>query len=196
MSRKKLSTEAYEHNNTRVNNPTQETEKFLDEENRKAVKYQPDIREAEAPLLAWQRSKPDTPSRIAGPLYIHEKIDPSVFLEQLEGRGSQHSLNLTLFPDLPQGAQYECYQHSGGWSNRLIHGDSVQIMASLAVKENMQGKVQMIYFDPPYGISFNSNMQMRTDSTSAPKGGGGIYPKSLNWLGFLGIHTKMAFMTT
>ena len=170
--------QAYEHSgSSRSNNPTQEAEKFLGEDERSPVQYEPELRSAEAPRLAWQRSKPDAPSRQAGPLYIHEKIDPSVFLEQLEGSKSDMSRELALFPDLPEDAQFECYRHSGGWSNRLIHGDSAQIMASLLGKENMQGKVQMVYFDPPYGISFNSNMQVRTDSRESERNQGGVSPE-------------------
>ncbi len=172
MSKSKKSPESYEHKKSkRSNNPTQETEKLLDDDAKRVVQLEPNIREAEAPLLAWQRSKPDIPAKKAGPLYIHEKIDPSVFLEQLEGEKEQRSMKLTLFPDLPDSTQYECYQHSGGWSNRLIHGNSAQIMASLAAKENLRGKVQMVYFDPPYGISFNSNMQIQTNTTNSPKTG-------------------------
>ena len=167
-------TEAYKHRgSTRPNNPTQETERFLDESDKKSVQYEPNIREVEAPRLAWKRTKPDSFSRKAGPLYIHEKIDPSVFLEQLEGKLNNLSQTLMLFPNLPEEAIFECYRYSGGWSNRLIHGDSAQIMASLASKENLEGQVQMVYFDPPYGISFNSNMQVQTNSISQPKKGGG-----------------------
>ncbi len=175
MPRRNQSTESYKHNTSkRLNNPTQETERFLTEDDKRVIQYEPDLRDADVPQLAWQRSKPATPSKKAGPLYIHEKIDPSVFLEQLEGNRTQLGRQLNLFQNLPEDAHYECYQHSGGWSNRLIHGDSAQIMASLAAKENMQGKVQMIYFDPPYGISFDSNMQIRTDNKNTPAGTGAV----------------------
>ena len=60
------------------------------------------------------------------------------------------------FNNLPKDAAYEWYQHEGNWSNRLIRGDSVKVMASLLAKEGMEGKVQMIYMDPPYGIGFKS----------------------------------------
>ena len=56
------------------------------------------------------------------------------------------------------------YQHDQNWSNRMILGDSLQVMASLAEREGLRGKVQCIYIDPPYGIKFNSNFQWSTTS--------------------------------
>ena len=72
------------------------------------------------------------------------------------------------FNNLPKDAAYEWYQHEGNWSNRLIRGDSVKVMASLLAKEGMEGKVQMIYMDPPYGIGFKSNLQVATDDRNTP----------------------------
>ena len=70
---------------------------------------------------------------------------------------------LNLFADfngLPEGAsKTDFYQHDANWSNRMILGDSLQVMASLAEREGLRGKVQCIYIDPPYGIKFNSNFQ-------------------------------------
>ena len=96
---------------------------------------------------------------MASPLYIREKIHPSAIAESLQKSGS---VQLDLFGNydgLPKSAAYEWYRHKGNWQNRLINGESRHVMASLLAKESMAGKVQMVYFDPPYGISFRSNMQ-------------------------------------
>ncbi len=67
-------------------------------------------------------------------------------------------------------ARLEFYQHEQHWSNRMILGDSLQVMASLAEREGLRGKVQCIYFDPPYGIKFNSNWQVSTQSRDVKDG--------------------------
>ena len=96
---------------------------------------------------------------LASPLYIREKLHPSALAELLQKRGS---VQLDLFGNydgLPKSAAYEWYRHRGNWQNRIINGESRRVMASLLAKESMAGKVQMVYFDPPYGIKFSSNMQ-------------------------------------
>jgi adenine-specific DNA-methyltransferase len=67
-------------------------------------------------------------------------------------------------------AKTEFYQHEANWSNRMILGDSLQVMASLAEREGLRGQVQCIYFDPPYGIKFNSNFQWSTTSRDVKDG--------------------------
>ena len=67
-------------------------------------------------------------------------------------------------------ARAEFYQHDQHWSNRMILGDSLAVMASLAEREGLRGKVQCIYFDPPYGIKFNSNWQVSTQSRDVKDG--------------------------
>ena len=64
----------------------------------------------------------------------------------------------------------EFYQHDANWSNRMILGDSLQVMGSLAEREGLRGRVQCIYFDPPYGITFNSNFQWSTTSNKVTDG--------------------------
>jgi adenine-specific DNA-methyltransferase len=72
---------------------------------------------------------------------------------------------------MPKGVdKTEFYQHDQNWSNRMILGDSLQVMASLAEREGLRGKVQCIYFDPPYGIKFNSNFQWSTTSLATDPG--------------------------
>ena len=69
-----------------------------------------------------------------------------------------------------EAAKTEFYQHDANWTNRMILGDSLQVMASLAEREGLRGKVQCIYLDPPYGIKFNSNFQWSTTSRDVKDG--------------------------
>lgn len=164
---------SYEHqSSTNPVRPTHETSRFMDDADTEPVNFEPDVRNAESPRLAWDRAAPDQVTKKATPLYVHEVIESEQFLRQLE-RDPDLSLSKSLFGDLEEDAIYEWYQHQGNWTNRLIHGDSSQIMASLATKEHLTGKVQMVYFDPPYGISFDSTMQVDASKRSAVKSGGG-----------------------
>ncbi|HEY5141125.1 MAG TPA: hypothetical protein VIJ25_17690 [Methylococcales bacterium] len=86
------------------------------------------------------------------------------------GEGGQIDL-FSDFNGLPdENAKTEFYQHDAHWANRMILGDSLQVMASLAEREGLRGKVQCIYFDPPYGIKFNSNFQWSTTSRDVKDG--------------------------
>lgn len=118
----------------------------------------------------------------APPLYIQEKIHPKAIIDDLvrqtKERAEAETDAPTLFGDLfkdfnglddPE-ARTEFYQHSQHWSNRMILGDSLQVMASLAEREHLRGQVQCIYFDPPYGIKFNSNWQVSTQSRDVKDG--------------------------
>src|SRR5680860_1394686 len=112
------------------------------------------------------------------PLYIQEKVHPKVLIDDLRRRSEadQQAVDtqLDLFADfngLPDDeTKTEFYQHDQNWSNRMILGDSLQVMASLAEREGLRGKVQCIYFDPPYGIKFNSNFQWSTTSRDVKDG--------------------------
>lgn len=115
----------------------------------------------------------------APPIYIQEKIHPKVLVDDLrrqteERKKGTDPQQLDFFADfngLPEGdAKTEFYQHDANWSNRMILGDSLQVMASLAEREGLRGKVQMIYIDPPYGIKFNSNFQWSTTSRNVTDG--------------------------
>ena len=95
----------------------------------------------------------------APPLYIQEKIHPKAIIDDLkrhtEDRQEEVSGTFDLFGDfngINAEAKTEFYKHDQNWSNRMILGDSLQVMASLAEREGLRGKVQCIYFDPPYGI--------------------------------------------
>ena len=103
----------------------------------------------------------------APPIYIQEKIDPRVLIENLRRTAErpEDEPELTLFDSfdgLDDLQQIEFYEHDANWSNRMILGDSLQVMASLAEREKLRGKVQMVYIDPPYGIKFGSNWQVST----------------------------------
>lgn len=105
------------------------------------------------------------------PLYIQEKIHPKAIIDDLKRRASQtrevESAEPDMFADfngIAPDARAEFYQHDQHWSNRMILGDSLQVMASLAERESLRGKVQCIFFDPPYGIKFGSNWQVSTQS--------------------------------
>jgi adenine-specific DNA-methyltransferase len=113
----------------------------------------------------------------APPLYIQEKIHPKALIDDLlrhTRENAPEALQLDLFADfngIPEGAdRTEFYRHDANWSNRMILGDSLQVMASLAEREGLRGKVQMIYIDPPYGIKFNSNFQWSTTSRDVKDG--------------------------
>lgn len=128
------------------------------------------------PQLVWKGKREEDANRLrveAAPIYVQEKIQPKAIIENLrwrtsELRGEQPGANLDLFADfngLPPGAEVEFYKHSQRWTNRMILGDSLLVMTSLAHKEGQKGKVQCVYMDPPYGISYNSNWQPSTKST-------------------------------
>lgn len=106
----------------------------------------------------------------APPLYIQEKVHPKAVIDDLVRQSKVARNEASDAPDLfadfnglkDPMARTEFYQHDQHWSNRMILGDSLQVMASLAEREALKGKVQAIYFDPPYGIKFNSNWQVST----------------------------------
>lgn len=108
------------------------------------------------------------------PIYVQEKIHPKALIDNLVRQSkAARDDGPDLFADfngLEAGAKTEFYEHDQHWSNRMILGDSLQVMASLAEREKLRGKVQAIYFDPPYGIRFNSNWQVSTRSRDVKDG--------------------------
>ncbi|MBP6688363.1 MAG: site-specific DNA-methyltransferase [Hyphomonadaceae bacterium] len=111
----------------------------------------------------------------APPVYIQEKIHPKALIDELQRQSKKDEPTpmLDLFADfngLEPDQRTEFYQHGQHWSNRMILGDSLSVMASLAQREALRGKVQCIYFDPPYGIKFNSNWQVSTLSRDVKDG--------------------------
>jgi adenine-specific DNA-methyltransferase len=134
------------------------------------------------PQLVWRgKDEQDWSDLVvnAPPLYIQEKVHPKALVDDLlrqtrEQAHAQGAFEADLFSDfngIPKGAdKTDFYQHDQNWTNRMILGDSLQVMASLAEREGLRGKVQCIYFDPPYGIKFNSNFQWSTTSRDVKDG--------------------------
>ena len=133
------------------------------------------------PQLVWRgKDEQDWSDLVvnAPPLYIQEKVHPKVLIDDLlrtsKENADEAGTTLDLFADfngMPKGVdKTEFYQHDQNWSNRMILGDSLQVMASLAEREGLRGKVQCIYIDPPYGIKFNSNFQWSTTSRDVKDG--------------------------
>jgi adenine-specific DNA-methyltransferase len=162
------------HGDKRTNIPTADARAFVDpaiEEVRK-VRYARD--ESRDPQLVWRGKYPPADEineadldlvTDAPPIYIQEKIDPRVLIENLRRTAAtlEDEPELTLFESfdgLGGLDQVDFYKHDANWSNRMILGDSLQVMASLAEREKLRGKVQMVYIDPPYGVKFNSNWQV------------------------------------
>jgi len=133
------------------------------------------------PQLLWRGKDTQDWSDLvvnAPPLYIQEKVKPKILIDDLlaeskKGEPAEPAM-ADLFGDfngLPDGAdKTDFYQYEGNWQNRMILGDSMQVMASLAEREGLRGKVQCIYLDPPYGIKFNSNFQWSTTSRDVKDG--------------------------
>ena len=95
------------------------------------------------------------------PLFVHERLSTKAILESLKAHERDRQLELQLFgdPQLSLAQQLEAYEHTGGWVNRLILGDSLVVANSLLNYEGLGGQVQMIYMDPPYGVKYGSNFQ-------------------------------------
>ncbi|MEX2375781.1 MAG: DNA methyltransferase, partial [Dehalococcoidia bacterium] len=179
MARRKANTgpkpvDAIKHDEKRANIPTADARDFVDPaiEEVRRVRYARD--ESLDPQLVWRGKYPPTDEideadldlvTDAPPIYIQEKIDPRVLVENLrrtaEHPGDEPELTLfDTFDGLDGLDAVEFYKHDANWSNRMILGDSLQVMSSLAEREHLRGKVQMIYIDPPYGIKFGSNWQV------------------------------------
>ena len=177
------SVEALRHEaDTRTNIPTAEYQSMVEEDTESPLRvaYQRRNRDLD-PQLVWRgKDEQDLDDLVVNvpPLYIQEKVHPKVLIDDLlrqSRNGSQPSeYQVDMFADfngLPEGAdRTEFYQHDGYWQNRMVLGDSLQVMASLAEREGLQGKVQCIYIDPPYGIRFNSNFQWSTTSRDVRDG--------------------------
>ena len=164
------SIESIRHKDKRVNIPTEELRDFVAEEEGapKPMLYPRDP--SLDPQLVWKgkddQDREDLTVPVV-PIYIQEKIHPQAIIDDLPrtkkpGRGLAR-----LFADFNGGPhdfdqKIDFYHHEQNWTNRMILGDSLLVMASLAEKEGLKGKVQTIYFDPPYGIEFKSNWQVST----------------------------------
>jgi adenine-specific DNA-methyltransferase len=183
MPRRDISVEALRHKDKRRNIPTAELEPVMDEKEKSPIRLAYERRNRDLdPQLVWRgKDEQDWSDLIvqAPPLYIQEKVHPKVLIDDLfrqskERRDEASPPMPDLFADfngLPdKEAVTEFYQHDANWSNRMILGDSLSVMASLAEREGLRGKVQCIYIDPPYGIRFNSNFQWSTTSRDVRDG--------------------------
>ncbi|RME29672.1 MAG: site-specific DNA-methyltransferase [Candidatus Zixiibacteriota bacterium] len=166
----------------RPNIPTAEYQALLRDEEKTPIQVAFERRNPDLdPQLVWRGKDLLHWSDLvvqAPPLYIQEKVHPKVLIDDLkrltQESAKQDEPQLDLFADfngLPSPeARTEFYQHEANWANRMILGDSLHVMASLAEREGLRGKVQCIYFDPPYGIKFNSNFQWSTTSRDVKDG--------------------------
>ena len=164
---------------TRPNIPTAQMEALMaDEESQPLSVAYPRNKDLD-PQLMWHGKDDENAERLrveAVPIYVQEKIKPLAIIEDLRRQTAadrvakgEVKVGGDLFGDfngLPENARVEFYKHVQKWANRMILGDSLLVMASLAHKEGLKGKVQCIYMDPPYGIKFSSNWQPSTQSTA------------------------------
>ena len=157
----------YEHPDKLPNNPTQELSGFAEDEENAPTRYPRDV--ALDPQLVWKGKdqQNDTDLEVqAVPIYTQEHIQPQAIIEVLRAQQQRESDQIEMlfegFNDLDFSQKIEFYRHEQNWRNRFISGDSLAVMNSLAEKEHLKGQVQMIYFDPPYGIKFSSNWQVST----------------------------------
>lgn len=171
------------HDTKRVNLPTADAQEFVrpDIEDHRQILLERDP--SLDPQLVWKGkyghesaeaiAESEDLAADAPPLFIQEKIDPRVLVEDLrreqkkkqpEKDDDQPALfeSFEDFDGLDELDLVDFYSHSANWSNRLILGDSLQVMGSLAEREELRGQVQMVYIDPPYGIKFGSNWQVST----------------------------------
>ena len=165
MTKRKNSTptqvESIRHKDKRTNIPTEELRDFMaDEELSPTTMLYPRDPSLD-PQLVWQGKDEQDREDLAVPVvpvYIQEKIHPQALIDALPRLEKAGDNQINLFADFNGGPpefdqKVEFYQHQQKWTNRMILGDSLLVMTSLAEKEGLKGKVQTIYFDPPYGIN-------------------------------------------
>lgn len=181
MAKKPLSIDTLTHDDaTRLNAPTAELEAFVSKDMKRPIQVAYERRNPDLdPQLVWRgKDMADWSDLVveAPPLYIQEKIHPKAIIEDLKrstARKAEPEPMADLFADfngIPVDAKTEFYAHEQHWSNRMILGDGLKVMASLAEREGLKGKVQCIFIDPPYGIKFNSNFQWSTTSRDVKDG--------------------------
>ncbi len=161
--------EALLHKDTRKNIPTREQGEYVGDEEEAPPEMLYPRDPTLDPQLVWKGKDEQDRKDLAVPvvpIYIQETIHPKALVEDLRGRARGQKPQLDLFADVTVQRdieeQIEFYEHDDRWRNRMILGDSLVVMTSLAQKEGLKGKVQMIYMDPPYGIKFGSNWQVST----------------------------------
>ena len=199
--------DSHKHNDKRANIPTEELRDFIADEEKapKTVLYPRDP--SLDPQLVWKGKDEQDAQDLAiptVPIYIQEHIKPQNIIELVRSESKQDEppqpLLFADFNGLTFEDRVDFYHHEQNWSNRMILGDNLLVMASLAEKEGLKGKVQMIYLDPPYGIKFSSNWQVSTrkrevkdgkveDTTRQPE-----QVKAFRDTWQLGIHSYLAYL--
>src|SRR5208283_428583 len=202
--------DANRHHDTRKNIPTEELRDFVAEDESKPPKMLYSRDPSLDPQLVWKGKDEQDREPLEVdivPIYIQEIIEPRVIVESVQARKTTKPDNSGFLPGffddfdaLEFDRKIEFYQHDQKWANRMILGNSLQVMTSLAEKEGLKGKVQMIYIDPPYGIKFGSNWQVSTrkrdvkdgkaeDSTRQPE-----QARAFRDTWKLGIHSYLAYL--
>ena len=200
--------ESIRHKDKRANIPTEELRDFVADEELapKTMLYPRDP--SLDPQLVWKGKDEQDRENLAVPvvpIYIQEKIHPQAIIDALPRTEQPGGDQTSLFADFNGGPadfaqKIDFYHHKQNWSNRLILGDSLLVMTSLAEKEGLKGKVQTIYLDPPYGIKFGSNWQVSTrkrdvkdgkaqDATRQPE-----QVRAFRDTWKLGIHSYLAYL--
>ena len=199
--------DAIRHKDKRANIPTSELRDFVADEELapKTMLYPRDP--SLDPQLVWKGKDEQDREDLAVPVvpaYIQEKIHPQAIIDSLPRVEQANNDQTSLFADFNGGPadfaqRIDFYHHEQNWSNRLILGDSLLVMTSLADKEALKGKVQAIYLDPPYGIKFGSNWQVSTrrrevkdraeDATRQPE-----QVRAFRDTWKLGIHSYLAYL--
>jgi adenine-specific DNA-methyltransferase len=194
---------------TRVNIPTEEQRGFVSEEEKTPATMLYPRDPSLDPQLVWhgkdEQDRVDLAVPVV-PIYIQEKIHPQALIDDLPRVAKNPAIaQVDMFSDFNGlgddfSTNVEFYQHEQHWSNRMILGDSLMVMTSLAEKEGLKGKVQAIYIDPPYGIKFGSNWQVSTrkrdvkdgsaaDATRQPE-----QVKAFRDTWQLGIHSYLSYL--
>jgi len=199
--------ETVKHKDKRANIPTEELRDFVAESETRPNKMLYPRDPSLDPQLVWkgkdEQDREDLNVPVV-PIYIQEKIQPKAIIEDLRRMAQKGKLaQLNLFSDF-NGIEFDklidFYKYEQNWSNRMILGDSLLVMTSLAEKEGLKGKVQMIYLDPPYGIKFGSNWQVSTRKREVQDGKADSLtrqPEQIRafrdtWK--LGIHSYLAYL--
>ncbi len=199
--------EAFSHKDKRVNIPTEELRDFVvKDESQRALVYERDT--SLDPQLVWKGKDEQDNSGLTIPLvpiYIQEKIHPRALINVLPRIQENTDDEFSLFSAFNGGPKdfshkVDFYHYEQNWTNRFILGDSLMVMSSLSGKEGLRGKVQAIYFDPPYGVKFGSNWQVSTRKTEVKDGrveDASRQPEQVRafrdtW--HLGIHSYLAYL--
>ncbi|MDN3264474.1 site-specific DNA-methyltransferase [Streptomyces sp. CSDS2] len=211
--------QAIRHEDKRVNNPTADAIDLVTEAVESAMTWRGKRDFAKDPQLVWKGKDEQDRQDLeipAPPIFRQERIEPRYLVKQLMDEtkrrrekggsdGAEEELSLfgtDFFDDgIPDELdKVDWYNHQMNWTNRMILGDSLQVMASLAERENLRGKVQMVYIDPPYGIKFGSNWQVSARSRDVKDGNLSSATREVEQLRAfrdtweLGIHSYLSYL--